>query len=554
MVSDTAPNLQDITMAMIGDGPDILLEAPVWIAWRRSGKLVQAGWVNAPTLQEAFVQAKGFPDASKSTAVELCIPYNFRPVPPEQFNRVFVNSARGRIGIEIRLGTATHRIPPTLTIANNRRLMREIEIFAHTLNIPVIELQQKASVSSFAGRQFLCELRPDAQPIELFRGNLVIRHDELGPAMLNDVVQKLSSWMLNNLHPSGRMTYKYWPSRGEESRADNTIRQFMATVALGRIAQQTPTESNRDAFRRNLEYNLGRYYAEIRGFGAILLDGKAKLGAAALSALAILESRQAHLIGPEEYQREFEGLCRGIDHLWQPDGAFRTFLVPEDRNDNQNFYPGEALLFWAALHRQTRDPSLADKCLQSFKFYRDWHFRNPNPAFVPWHSQAYAMLYEDLQVSALADFIFARNDWLLEMQQWGGTLDADLWGRFFNPERPEYGPPHASSTGVYMEGLADAWHLARELGDSVRADRYAKTLRRGFRSIAQLQFRDPESDMFYISRQRQVLGGLRTTAYNNEIRVDNVQHCLMALMKLNKTPDFPWPERQDHCTRYPEQL
>jgi hypothetical protein len=126
------------------------------------------------------------------------------------------------------------------------------------------------------------------------------------------------------------------------------------------------------------------------------------------------------------------------------------------------------------------------------------------------------------------------------MQQWGGTLDADLWGRFYNPARPEYGPPHASSTGVYMEGLADAWHLAGKLGDTLRADRYAKTLRRGFRSIAQLQFRDPESDMFYISRQRRVRGGLRTTAYNNEIRVDNVQHCLMALMKLATARDFPW--------------
>ena len=126
------------------------------------------------------------------------------------------------------------------------------------------------------------------------------------------------------------------------------------------------------------------------------------------------------------------------------------------------------------------------------------------------------------------------------MQQWGDPLAADLWGRFYNPDRPDFGPPHASSTGVYMEGLADAWRLARMLREDSRAEAYAQSLRRGLRSVAQLQFREPDVDGFYVSQRSAVTGGMRTETYNNEIRVDNVQHCLMALLKLEAEPGFPW--------------
>ncbi|MDD8023849.1 MAG: hypothetical protein PHX82_12145 [Paracoccaceae bacterium] len=544
MIADQlAPTLDDVAAAVAGGGSVVALQAPVWILWRRNGKLLHGGWHAAPTLQMALQQSRANPGAATATAVEICLTQPLQPVPADQITQVFGNRARGRLGIEIRLGTARHRVPPTLSIATNRSLPREIELFAEATGLSVDDLHQRAEIFSFTARQFVIGLGSGAAQVEMYRGNIVIPPEAVGPDLLRDTVTGLCDWMLNNVAASGRMTYKYWPSRGAESQADNTIRQFMATVALGRIAQRTIAPAARDALLRNLAHNLARYYTEIGGLGAIILDGKAKLGAAALAALAILESRANGFLAPDAYAREFDGLCRGIAHLWQPDGAFRTFLVPPDRNDNQNFYPGEALLFWAALHRQTKDPELADKCLKSFAYYSAWHRDAPNPAFVPWHVQAYVMLHEDLGLPALAEFVFERCDWLLEMQQWGGRLAPDLWGRFYNPKRPDFGPPHASATGVYMEGLADAWRLALQRQDTVRADRYAKALRRALRSVAQLQFRDPDSDMFYIARPKAARGGLRAETYNNEIRVDNVQHCLMALLKFDTDPRFPWPAR-----------
>ena len=134
------------------------------------------------------------------------------------------------------------------------------------------------------------------------------------------------------------------------------------------------------------------------------------------------------------------------------------------------------------------------------------------------------------------------NDWLLDMQQWSDVRYPDVKGRFYNPDKP-YGPPHSSATGVYLEGLADAYKLADETNDLQRKSSYEKAILLGIRSVMQLQFTN-EVDMFYISdrNRARVKGGIRTTVYNNQIRCDNVQHNLIALLKVLRyfnENDFP---------------
>ncbi|MDQ2065369.1 hypothetical protein Q9295_03200 [Xinfangfangia sp. CPCC 101601] len=541
---DQTPSTADILAQVTGaTEPEIALQGPVWLLWRHRGRKVVGGWYEAATLAQALAQLSRHLAGRPADGLEICLSRDWQRILPADLPKLLPNSISGRIGLSIRLagreGDTETRIAPLVAIANNRPPLREIDKMAQDLGMTVEALLQKAVVQRFTTEQFL--VRPEEDRCtRLYRGGDVISPSTVGPELLRDTIESLSDWMRANLREDGRMTYKYWPSSGKESPADNTVRQFMATVALGRIAKRSGLAADAEAARRNLSFNLGKYYTEIDGRGAVILDGKAKLGAMAIAALAWLEYRQAGLIDAQTHLEEYNGLMRGIAYLHQEDGAFRTFLAPEDRNDNQNFYPGEALLYLAARHREDRDPALAKACLASFRYYRDWHRAQPNPAFVPWHSQAYVMLHEDLATPELADFVFERNDWLLEMQQWGGSLAPDLWGRFYNPKRPDFGPPHASSTGVYMEGLADAWRLARRLGDTARADAYALALRRGLRSIRQLQFRDNSLDGYYISRPRAVMGGVRTEVYNNEIRVDNVQHCLLALLKIEAEPDFPW--------------
>ena len=118
----------------------------------------------------------------------------------------------------------------------------------------------------------------------------------------------------------------------------------------------------------------------------------------------------------------------------------------------------------------------------------------------------------------------------------------DLRGRFYDPIHPEFGPPHAASTGAYLEGLADAAALASALGHRARASHYERAINRGFRSLRQLQFRD-HRDAYYVCRKYRVIGGLRTETYDNSIRLDSCAHALAAAIKiLHPTEvDFPSP-------------
>ena len=79
-----------------------------------------------------------------------------------------------------------------------------------------------------------------------------------------------------------------------------------------------------------------------------------------------------------------------IESMQRPDGGFNTFYGSE-RTDNQNFYPGEALLYWSTLYQEKQDPKLLKRFMRAFHYYRDWHLqkKNRNPAFIPWHTHAY---------------------------------------------------------------------------------------------------------------------------------------------------------------------
>ncbi len=93
-----------------------------------------------------------------------------------------------------------------------------------------------------------------------------------------------------NQDPNGALPYKYWPSSGVYSEADNPIRRLMATVAFNRLAKSLGRQDIRLAAKRNLKFNLKRFYQVRDGYGVIEWQESVKLGALAIAGLAILES------------------------------------------------------------------------------------------------------------------------------------------------------------------------------------------------------------------------------------------------------------------------
>jgi len=501
----------------------------LYVCARHQGEKIRAVWMKANENASDYFEHELGHSLSKATSfeVEMLHSPEVRELKPAAKNQW--NSLRGKQAMEIKHGGKTKRWAATEMLARNLG-------FSNALNRHLADVKEKLDqqasipVTLYQTRQWFCDNSPSSgsyvSPVELFRGNRVVEPESVNRESVLRCAQAMTRWLAAQVSDNGAASYKYWPSRGAYASSNNAIRQWMATACLGRAAKSFGSKSLAAIAAKNLEYNLSTTYRTDGKQSYIWMNGSGKLGAAALAALAILESPQRKQFLDEEY-----ALHKLIHSLGNADGSFDTFYIPRERKDNQNFYSGEALLFLAARFSISRNPEELNRIMAAFHHYREWHRNNRNPAFIPWHTQAYYLVWQNTKDEELRNFIFEMNDWLLAMQQWESAEFPDMQGRFFDPARPYFGPPHASSTGVYLEGLIDAFALARQCGDQARAENYRIAIVRGIRSLMQLQYKDAV-DCYYIKHVDRVMGGVRTTVYDNTIRIDNVQHGLMALLKI----------------------
>ena len=144
---------------------------------------------------------------------------------------------------------------------------------------------------------------------------------------------------------------------------------------------------------------------------------------------------------------------------------------------------------------------------------------------VPWHTQAFAVAARLSKRRDYADFVFQMSDQVCAHQL---TPDNSPWPELHGAITTPALEPGAT-TAAFVEGLADAAALAKQLGDEVRFVRYREACRAGARFILQLQFKPQEC--YYTRSPRDAIGGVRSTPINPRLPLDNSQHALLALMK-----------------------
>lgn len=499
----------------------------IYICARTQGKKLKSLWFSNPLSAKKQINSKFTDCLDGVTSFEVEVLFSPQSKLIKLQNKNQSNSYRGKRAVFIDFLGVRTKWSSLEMIARN---LSYVKICQRHLEKSEQDITQIKSVpiTRYKTKQFyISGLNGEGLADELFRGNQLVSISNVNRVSFVNTTKAMTQWLANQVDEDGRANYKYWPSRDEYPLSNNAIRQWMATVCLNRAARAFNNQQLASIAASNLAFNLMTMYRQQGELGYIWLNGSAKLGAAGLAALAILESPHRQLYLQQEY-----GLRKLVEELSNPDGSFDTFYVPRDRKDNQNFYSGEALLFWATELTITRNSHHIERFMKAFNYYRRWHLDNRNPAFVPWHTQAYFLVWQITKNDELKNFIFQMNDWLLGMQQWETAEFPDMKGRFYDPKRAYYGPPHSSATGVYLEGLADAYKLAKEVNDTHRTEKYRLAILRGIRSIMQLQYKS-EMDCYYIENPTKVLGGIRTTVYDNTIRIDNVQHALMAFYKIN---------------------
>ncbi len=544
----------------------------VYVAFRADGERIYQLWrfpkdvASGGTMWDVLLQAiedgrRGLgDDVAKVTRIEIAMTHSYRTLDykDKEQRKLLLDQDPHKIpyhmgvrGLKIEHGDKRKIYSPTWFVAMNRKVPKQLELVRNEWKLSDEEFAN-AKFSTFEADQILVRL--DKTPVEavvMFRGNRVVDISEVTQASTDALATGMANWLINNVEPDGRLVYHYFPSPQKEATGNNMIRQWMATNAMVRWAHDRKDQAVFDLVEKNIDYNVAHFFHFEREreliqigegesvpddvLGVIEYRNKTKLGGVALAGMAMwLHPKR------EKWAREIEGLQHIVDSLWHDDGSFTSFYKGSDK-EYYNFYPGEAMLWWATIYAETKDPALLEKYKKSFYYYRKWHLepKNRNPAFVPWHLQADYAMWKALGDDEaefkedLAEFCFEIATWLVDnMQQWdeGEWLYPDEKGRFYAPNE-RWGVPHASSTGVYLEGLIDAWQLARDLGDDQKRDAYRIAMLRGIRSMMQLQFVD-DVDMYYVSKRRHVEGGIRTTVFDNRIRCDNVQHPLMGIIKI----------------------
>jgi AMMECR1 domain-containing protein len=328
--------------------------------------------------------------------------------------------------------------------------------------------------------------------VDLYRYNTLINLDEIDNELLFKRITLAKTWFINNVDDqTKRLQYMYYPSLDEYSSTNNHVRQLATLWSIAKLKDFLQDSSFDDLIKETIDYYLDYSIKTDKNYSYIMIENKAKL---AYSAFLILSL----------------------------DGSFNTYFVSE-RNTGIDYYPGEAMLALMKLYNKTGNKTYLDSVYKAFHYYKEYWRKNKNTAFIPWHTQVYFLLYNEVKDPEIKDFIFEINDWLVNRYQIRNDIYKDKIGGF-----PQNNP--RNSTSSYLEGIADAYLLARNIEDNFHLIKYRKAIQLGVRFIVLTQY--TENNAFYIGNQKRTLGGFRHSLISNIQRIDYTQHAIMALMKI----------------------
>lgn len=340
--------------------------------------------------------------------------------------------------------------------------------------------------------------------------------------------QLAEKWFSNSLRTKGIFRYNFLPDENKYSQKNNAIRQLMASRLMAELCQENPKKWLKK-HRKNLEFLMKHWYKEDKDtIGYMLYNDKSKLGANAMMLRTLT-------ISPlfDEYRTQARRLANSILALTDEQGAMTPFYIEPDYSYDKDylltFYSGEALVALVEYASKIGDMHLLGIAKRSQDYYINRYVTHLDkhyyPAYVPWHTISLNKLYHITKDKKYANAIFALNDKLLEIQD-----TTQYIGRFYNPQTPQYGKPHASSDGVYTEGLAYAYEIAVLLNDKKHQQKYLKALQHSMKNLATLQYDQLECE--HAKFPHRCTGCFRTSATSKWCRIDTGQHIMDAFRKL----------------------
>ncbi len=312
-------------------------------------------------------------------------------------------------------------------------------------------------------------------------------------------MQLLGSYIFRNLRANGLPVYSQSPVTGEMQESGTVARVLHGLLALGlagaALGEPQWTQAAAHGLRRALSSPTDGALAD-----CVLLAG-------------------ISLVDPTLARSDAAGrLARSLVGMLQSEGSIRRGPKRLALRHDHDYLPG-AVLWAIGSYCEATGYRLPEMIGSQLAFYRRRFAATPTWGAAGWQTQGWHAVLKCGSVEGADDFIFEVADWAIERQlEKNGAFLEDL-----SPEEPSF------NTGFLAEGIAAAWARALETGDPVRADQYEGSWKRAMSFMRRLMIR--EEDTFSMREPSKALGGVRCMQSRSDVRIDQVSHCLHALVE-----------------------
>lgn len=321
-----------------------------------------------------------------------------------------------------------------------------------------------------------------------------------------DAIKYGALWFYNNQN-NNFLNYEYDPLNDSYVEGKEELREVASLWAIAKAANFTNRVEFKNLAQKGFAYfeKYFKYDKEKDFYYLNITPGSTKLGYSGFIILSLLE------IDHPKKDFYLEKFADGIIYQQKPDGSLATHFY-SDKVSNVDYYPGEALIAIAKLYEYKPEQKYLDLLNKAFSYYKKYWQENKNTPFIPWQTRAYNKLYKFTNSQEVADFIFEMNDYLITYQPKYNSCSDFVFNQ-------------GIIIAVRMEGMNQAYEIAKMIGDKQREQCYGQYIKEGADYIMSLQVK--KSPLVKIK----ALGGFGQNKDFPLQRIDRNQHAIMALME-----------------------
>jgi len=320
-------------------------------------------------------------------------------------------------------------------------------------------------------------------------------------------IRLLASYIFNNIGSDDLPSYCLAPATGDRQHAGTSARSLHGLLTLDSAGQFLVEPKWRAAALRGYQYCLSHARD-----GSVDLPNRIGGALADCVLLAGLARSGTDLI----FSAGAHQLAARLASLFRPDGRISPVPKRLDIPDDQDFLPGAALWAIGEYCRATQAPCPVTS--RHLEWYRHRFSAVPNWGMAGWLPQGWRAVHTLTRDPHQADLAFQAADWAVDQQlEKNGAFLEDLC-----PDEPSF------DTGFIAEGIAAAWSIALSSGDETHAARYRQSWLEAMQFMTTLIVY-PE-DVFAMRAGDLAVGGVRCMLSRTDIRIDQVSHCLSALV------------------------